>query len=125
MNKEFKLIVAGGRDFNDRNQLVDNLIDLAMVTYKDKEISIVTGMARGADLIAHDYAIASGIQVYKFVPDWRPNGVFNKGAGHARNRDMGDFADGLLAFWDGQSKGTKGMIDYMHRLNKPVYVVRY
>jgi len=38
---------------------------------------------------------------------------------------MGQFADGVLAFWDGQSKGTKNMIDYMTNLKKLVMVVNY
>ena len=36
---------------------------------------------------------------------------------------MGDFADILLAIWDGKSRGTKQMIDYMKSLGKPVHVV--
>ena len=34
-------------------------------------------------------------------------------------------ADGLLAFWDGQSRGTKQMIEYMRSLNKPVHIIHY
>ena len=45
-----------------------------------------------------------------------------KAAGHARNRDMGDYADALIALWDGQSKGTKGMIDYAKKKGLEVYV---
>ena len=42
-----------------------------------------------------------------------------------RNKEMGMFSDALLAFWDGQSRGTQQMIQYMGTLNKPVHIVRY
>lgn len=38
---------------------------------------------------------------------------------------LGDAADLALIFWDGQSKGTKHMIDYMGKLQKPHYIVPY
>lgn len=36
---------------------------------------------------------------------------------------MGDYADELIAFWDGKSTGTKDMIEYMQKLKKPVEVI--
>jgi hypothetical protein len=122
---EFKLIVAGGRDFDDYVKLHEQLMLLASTTYLDRNVSIVSGMARGADALAVRFAKVEKVQLYEFHANWRPNGVYDNGAGHKRNRDMGDFADGLLAFWDGKSSGTKGMIDYMQRLRKPVHIVSY
>ena len=109
--KEFKLIIAGGRDFTDTKLLsgvIDQLVNRGEL--KDYAVSIVTGMARGADMLAH------------FPADWNQYG---KRAGFIRNKQMGDFADGLLAFWDGQSRGTKQMIEYMQSLGKPTHIVRY
>lgn len=123
--KEFKLIVAGGRDFNDYQHLSRVLFAMADNEFADHAVSIVSGMARGADALAVQFARTNSIKLYEFPADWNPNGQFDRGAGHKRNREMGDFADGLLAFWDGKSPGTKGMIEYMQRLKKPVHVVRY
>jgi hypothetical protein len=78
-------------------------------------------MARGADALGYQFAKTNNIMVYEFPADWSQG----KSAGFKRNAQMGDFSDGLLAFWDGQSRGTKGMIEYMQRLGKPVHVVRY
>ena len=119
---EFKLIVAGGRDFSDYERLSQEIDKLALVELKDKRVSIVSGMARGADSLALQFARVHNVKVYQFYADWDKYG---KSAGHRRNRQMGDFADDLLAFWDGQSKGTKGMIDYMKSLAKPVRVIKY
>ncbi len=113
---EFKLIVAGGRDFDNTDLLARVLISMADDEYADKNISIVSGMARGADMLGHQFAKYHDIKCYEFPADWSRQG---KSAGFARNKRMGDFADGLLALWDGQSRGTKHMIDYMYSLNKP------
>jgi hypothetical protein len=123
--KEFRLIIAGGRDFNDYFLLSKELTLLANITLADKAVSIVSGMAKGADSVAVRFAKENNVRLYEFPARWYPNGVLDRGAGHKRNRQMGDFADGLLAFWDGRSPGTNGMIEYMQRLKKPVHVVSY
>jgi YspA, cpYpsA-related SLOG family len=120
--KEFKLIVAGGRDFNDAEHLSRVLFAMADVEFIGREISIVSGMARGADALGHRFAKNNNIKFYVFPAYWNRYG---KRAGFMRNTDMGNFADGLLAFWDGKSKGTDHMINYMKKLNKPVTVIQY
>lgn len=111
-----KLIVAGSRDFQDKDMLWAALDDYKGIT------QIVSGMSRGADYLGFQYATQHGIPVEKYIPDWENIG---RSAGHVRNRQMGDYADELIAFWDGKSPGTKGMIDYMKKLGKPVKVVYY
>ena len=121
-SNEFKLIVAGGRDFNDAVLLERVLIALADVDYADMALSIVSGMARGADALGYQFAQANGVKCYEFPADWDTHG---KRAGFIRNKQMGDFADGLLAFWDRKSRGTSDMISYMQSLTKPVHIVYY
>lgn len=120
--QEFKLIVAGGRDFNDYDLLSRVLIAMADVELADKAVSIVSGMARGADRLAVQFAREHGVKLYEFPADWDSYGKY---AGYYRNKKMGNFSDGLLAFWDGKSRGTKHMIEYMQGLGKPVQVVEY
>lgn len=122
MNKEFKLIVAGGRDFNDAALLERVLIAMADVELADKAVSIVSGMARGADALGYQFAKANGITCYPFPADWDIHG---KRAGFVRNAAMADVADGLLAFHDGVSKGTAHMINTMKSMGKPVTVISY
>jgi len=38
---------------------------------------------------------------------------------------MAEYGDMLIAFWDGESKGTKNMIDTSKKLGLLVYVHRY
>ncbi len=118
-----KLIVAGGRDFTDEDTMRSVIIELAQSDVIDEEVELVCGMARGADLLAYHLWKHAGNIIHEFPADW--TGSHGKGAGFARNRDMAEFADALVAFWDGQSRGTKHMIETMRRMNKPVHVFTY
>jgi len=120
--QEFKLIVAGGRDFNSYGAVSEEINHLANGELAERAVSIVSGMARGADRLAWQFAKREGVQVYEFPADWDTHG---KAAGHIRNREMAKFADGLMAFWDGESRGTANMIETMQRMGKPVRVIRY
>ena len=120
--QEFKLIVAGGRDFKDYDLLSRVLFDIAHKEYPDVAISIVSGMAKGADTLGYLFAVRNNVVRYQFPADWKEHG---KSAGMRRNKVMGDFADGLVAFWNGRSPGTRQMIQYMGSLNKPVHIVNY
>ena len=119
---EFKLIIAGGRDFYDYNRLARVVQNGLLGPLRAYRVSIVSGMARGADWNGAHFARGCKLQLYEFPADWDTHG---KRAGHIRNAEMAQFADGLLAFWDGESRGTDNMIQQMKRLGKPVKVVRY
>lgn len=117
-----KLIVAGGRDFVDTQVMITVLMDLVEKGKIDPNPELVCGMARGADILAFRLWKAENMQIHVFRAEWD---TYGKSAGFRRNKEMGEFADAAVCFWDGKSKGTKHMIDTMNRLNKPVYVVRY
>lgn len=120
---EYKLIVAGGRDFKDYPRLSAEIYAYAeRPEMVGKAISIVNGGARGADRCGWQFTINQNVKRHDFPADWDRYG---KRAGFIRNHAMGDFADGLLAFWDGKSRGTRDMIQYMHKLGKDVHVVTY
>ena len=118
----FKLIVAGGRNFNDYALLSAELFALAEGELNAESVEIVSGMARGADALGFHFAQTEGVLCHQFPADWDKYG---KGAGYKRNQQMADFSDGLLAFWDGKSRGTAHMIQTMERMGKKVRVVRY
>lgn len=119
----FKVIIAGGRDFNNYRLLTRKVDYFLSEKYKTgEEIQVVCGGARGADDLGRDYAEDRDIDVALFPADWNKHG---KSAGYIRNQQMGDYADALIAFWDGESRGTKNMIDIMNKLGKLVRVVNY
>lgn len=82
---------------------------------------VVCGEAAGADTLGKQWAELHGITVKSFPADWDRLG---KKAGPIRNAEMGVYADGLIAFWDGQSAGTRHMINFMQSHNKWTYVIR-
>jgi len=132
-----KIIVAGGRDFTNKERMVNELNSLLEEGVLHGEIELVCGMAAGADLTAKTLFEDIGLAVHKRPAGWddmslpcrrkvnRYGKEYNALAGMKRNHSMGDEADLLVAFWDGKSKGTKDMIDYMNKLGKPVYVFYY
>lgn len=117
-----KLIVAGGRDFTDANRMIAELQKLVESGEITDSPELVCGMARGADMLAYSLWANNRMPIHNFPANWNKHG---KSAGYKRNQEMGEFADAAVCFWDGNSKGTKHMIDIMNRLSKPVYIVRY
>lgn len=69
---------------------------------------IVSGGARGIDSCAKEYALKNGIKLTEFLPEYEKYG---RCAPLKRNLQILDYADLVLAFWDGQSRGTKHVIE--------------
>lgn len=117
----FKVIVAGGRDFNDYKLLKKHL-DHALRNRIGEGITIVSGAARGADSLGEKYAKENSYEIDSHPADWERYG---KSAGYIRNKEMAQTADALMAFWDGKSRGTKHMIDLAEKEGLKVIVVKY
>ena len=115
-----KVVIAGGREFKDYKKLKRYMDFILMNVDKDK-LEIVSGGARGADLLGGKYAEEKGYPIKQFIPDW---GI-GKQAGYLRNWDMAKYADALVAFHDGESKGTQHMINLAKKENLLVRVVNY
>lgn len=126
-----KIIIAGGRDFDDYQLLQDEvcwfLLDKdVMFDGNDDHIEFVLGGANGADDLGLKFAKEYGFKYKMFIPKWqRPDGTTDRGAGIKRNHEMGDYADCLIAFWDKRSRGTKDMINYAKKKGLEVKVVEY
>lgn len=87
-----------------------------MEAFKKEDIEeVVCGGAKGADLLGAMWANANNIPVKTFLAEWDKYG---RSAGMIRNRQMAEYGDFLIAFWDGQSPGTKNMINEMKYRNK-------
>ncbi len=114
-----KVIVAGGRDFQNYNLLSEKLNKLFS---QRNDVVIVSGMARGADSLAVKYAEEHKLRVSEFPAQWLKHG---NSSGFRRNVEMAKFADACVCFWDGKSVGTKHMIDTAKRMNLNVRVINY
>lgn len=80
---------------------------------------IVSGGAKGVDTSAREYALANGIKLTEFLPEYDKYG---RGAPLRRNITIIEYADLVLAFWDGSSHGTKYVIDNCKKRGVPVKV---
>jgi len=132
---EFRVLVCGGRDYGtkvvddqriiDRRQ-VDRLRRLLDAVHEGaraagKVLVIIHGNARGADLLADQYAREKSLKVLSFPADWRNHG---RSAGPIRNKLM--LTNGqprvIIAFKGGN--GTADMIRQGKKAGVPVYEVK-
>ena len=81
--------------------------------------TIVSGGASGIDTLAEKYADEHNIDKIIIKPDYRK---FGKYAPIKRNKSIIELADIVVAFWGGQSSGTKFSIDYAKSIGKKVIV---
>jgi hypothetical protein len=103
---KMKIIIAGSRSFTDYEELV-LVCDHLLSNLDQEDIEIVSGCASGADRLGEEYAKDNDYRLTKFPADWEKYG---RSAGYLRNRQMAEYADMLIAFWDTNSSGTKNMI---------------
>jgi hypothetical protein len=116
------VIIAGGRDFNDYRLLKSRCDNLLSFRIKEHNIIIISGTAEGADRLGERYAIERGYAIEKYPAEWKKHGL---AAGPIRNEQMSNVADALIAFWDGESRGTKDMIKKARKKNLLVRVIYY
>jgi hypothetical protein len=116
-----KVIIAGGRDFDDIG-LLNRECNHYLRNQEAKDITIVSGLANGADLAGLAYGVSRSLKIKQFPAHWKQ---FGRSAGMIRNREMADYSDALIAFWDGKSKGTEGMIKIAKKQGLKVKVIRY
>jgi hypothetical protein len=109
------IIVCGGRDFNDRDLLINTLADICdgrgwnQDPNKDglclPDVRIISGGAPGADRLAVSWAIANWCAFKEYPADWSRG----KSAGPIRNQAMlNEKPDLVVAFPGG--RGTADMV---------------
>lgn len=111
-----KVIVAGGSDFK-----CIIAVHRAMYDSGFEITEVVTGGATGVDALAKSIAGICRHGHKEFIADWKSYGLI---AGPMRNRKMAEYADALVAVWDGKSKDTANMINQATNLNLDVHIQR-
>lgn len=135
-----RIIVAGGRDFKDYEYLKTSIIEILselesrystdQTKLEKNLIEFVSGVAKGADTLGERFAHEEGYIVKQFPADWSQ---FGNSAGFIRNIEMAKYASSkkdnshgiLIAFWDGESRGTKNMIYHAEKHGMEVHVFSY
>ena len=116
--KEYRLVVAGSRGFDDYDRLA---AELDKYLAGRSNVTIVSGTARGADRLGERYAAEHNMRIERFPAEW---GKYHKGAGPIRNQQMVQSADAVIVFWDNESTGTKNIIECARESLIPCKIVR-
>lgn len=117
---KMKLLIAGTRTFTDYMLLKESVCNYIRHINPIDITMIISGGANGADRLGELFAFKNKIPLKIFNADWKTHG---KSAGPIRNALMAEYCDNAIIFWDGESKGTKNMIDNMNKVNKLHHVI--
>ena len=99
-----RVIIAGSREFNNF-KLLCKVSDFYL--QNQSNIQIVSGTAKGADSLGERYAKKRRFSIKRFPAQWQ---TYGKSAGYFRNKAMVMHSQGLIAFWNGRSRGTGSII---------------
>ncbi len=118
-----KVIIAGSRTIGGGSMdAACRAIDMAIEMSGFKITEVVSGTSGAADMAGERWATKHGIIIMQFVPDWNEYG---KAAGPMRNQHMANYADALIAVWDGVSRGTRDMIRRAKKAGLKVKVYKW
>lgn len=119
--KDVRIAIVGSRTFNDYQKLKET-VDTRCIIEGLNPVAVVSGGAKGADLLGARYAEEKGIPLIEYKPDWKKYG---RSAGFKRNVQIIDDCDVCFAFWDGQSKGTLHDIKLCEEKGKVCYTILF
>ena len=110
------IAIVGSRSFSNYSLMKDEC------SFISKEDTIVSGGAKGADSLAKLLSEDIGCKYIEYPAQWDKYG---KSAGYRRNVDIIQRADVVMAFWDGESKGTKHSIELAEKHNRLLKIINY
>ncbi len=110
-----RIAVVGSRAFDDYERMSKILI-------KYIPFILISGGAHGADALAERFANEHKLVSMIYPAKWDKYG---KRAGFIRNTKIVEEADLVIAFWDGESRGTESTINLADQMNKKVIVERF
>lgn len=119
--QDIKLAVVGSRTFADQNKCWE-ILDHIRGHFGYNYVEIVSGDARGADTFGEAYADYHKIPKKIFPPEWKKYGPR---AGYLRNIDIVQNCDVCVAFWDGESGGTRHDLELCKQYGKRCFVYNF
>jgi len=107
-----RVAIVGSRNYRDLDRVRRYVASLPKGTI------VVSGGARGVDKTAERAAKEHGLNVCIYYPNWEKG----RGAGLARNKQIVHNCDRLVAFHDGESRGTMFTIEFAAQMSREVIV---
>lgn len=121
MAKQFRILVCGGRHYDDAERLIENLEGIAGTVDSSKQLVLIHGAARGADSIAESWAQWRGLKIMRFPADWKRYG---RAAGHIRNTEMLESGCPDLVVAAPGGAGTANMVTQAHKFGVRTIVLK-
>jgi len=114
INIKAKVAIVGSRDYHNYNEF-KTIVDNDLKEWNLEDVIIVSGGAKGADSLARRYSLENyGVPPTEFIPDWSKG----KWAGLARNSDIVEMSEYMIAFPSKNGRGTQDSIrKFRHKLN--------
>ena len=109
-----RVAIVGSRDYSELKAVADYVYALP------PDSIVISGGAVGVDSRAEAVAKARGLRVVSFRPNYELHG---KRAPLVRNEAIAIDCDRMVAFWDGESRGTMHVVGIAQRLGKPVEII--
>ena len=131
--KRYRIIVAGSRTITDK-EAIHEYLSYHLRNFPREDILIIHGGAKGPDLIAEDWAKKEGVEYLAVPAIWddltdpcilkhsKVTGYYNALAGNKRNIKMAEMGTHLVAIWDGESSGTRDMINQARKNSLGVHI---
>jgi hypothetical protein len=120
--KVLKVAVVGSRNY----KLLGNVRETLRIVQEECEaisvrLEVISGGAKGVDRWAKKVCDELGIFIVEFKPDYDAYG--GKKAPLVRNERIAMESDLMIAFYDGESRGTKHVMGRMRSMQKRVLMV--
>lgn len=116
-----RVIIAGSRHLAGLDVWASIVRGLRELGLMQSVSEVVSGGAQGVDAVGETYARRFEIPVKRFPANWHKHG---RAAGPIRNQEMAEYADALVAIWDGRSRGTADMIRQAERFGLKISIQR-
>jgi len=111
----FTYAIIGSRNFKNKQIVYKTLVSLMEIG----RFFVVSGGARGVDTWVKEFCEEHDIPLTEILPTDKTN----KLSYLFRNVEILAAADRLIAFWDGNSKGTKFTIEYAKKRKMDMVII--
>lgn len=114
-----KVAIIGSRAYKNYASICAQMDEL-LIFFDNAFTDVISGEARGVDKLGAQWARSRDISVIEKPADWK----LGQGAGMARNTNIVQEADFIVAFWDGKSLGTRDSLNKCKKFGKRYKIVR-
>ena len=114
-----RVIICGVRDIGPAQFTDYELVCQAVQESGFAITEVVSGGARGVDLLGERWAAERDVPVHRIEADWQ---AFGKSAGVIRNGLLCAYAEAVVAIWDEKSRGTKDCLERALRKGLPIHL---